>query len=81
MGCAASTKAGFKPVADPAVGGVATLGESLAQCGVKKVVLVRHANAEPRDPEQVAADFGEVLKPGAPHAVRCNHAFVQVSAH
>jgi hypothetical protein len=48
----------------------AALGELLAKCGMQKIVLVRHANAEPRDPEKVAEDFGELLKPGAPHAVR-----------
>ena len=44
------------------------LGDVLRNAGVKKVVLIRHANAKPRDPEAAAVEAGTVLKPETPHA-------------
>ena len=44
------------------------LGRVLADRGVKKVILIRHANAKPRDPEAAAVEAGAVLKPETPHA-------------
>ena len=44
------------------------LGRVLKDSGVSRVVLIRHANAKPRDPEAAAAEAGTVLKPNTPHA-------------
>jgi len=44
------------------------LGRLLSESGIKKVVLIRHANAKPRDPEAAAVEAGTVLKPDTPHA-------------
>jgi len=54
---------------DSAAGKASTaLGNTLAAAGVKKVVLIRHANAKPRDPEAAAIEAGAVLKPDTPFA-------------
>lgn len=44
------------------------LGNILAKAGIKKVVMIRHANAQPRDPEAAAVEAGTVLKPDTPFA-------------
>lgn len=44
------------------------LAKTLFTAGVKKVVMIRHANAQPRDPEAAAVEAGTVLKPDTPHA-------------
>lgn len=44
------------------------LGRVLGDAGVTKVILIRHANAAPRDPEAAAVEAGTVLKPETPHA-------------
>ena len=45
----------------------AELGALLSQAGISKVVMIRHANAAPRDPDAAAAELG-VVKPNTPHA-------------
>ena len=46
-----------------------TLGATLTRAGIKKVVMIRHANAAPRNPEAAAAEDGaHVLKPDTPFA-------------
>ena len=44
------------------------LGSLLANAGITKVVLIRHANAAPRDPEAAAVEAGQVLKANTPFA-------------
>ena len=44
------------------------LGDLLFKAGIKKVVMIRHANAKPRDPEAAAVEAGTVLKPETPFA-------------
>jgi hypothetical protein len=44
------------------------LGKVLVTSGVSRVVLIRHANAKPRDPEAAAVEAGTVLKPDTPFA-------------
>ena len=46
----------------------AKLGDVLKSAGVRKVILIRHANAQPRDPEAAAVEAGTVLKPDTPFA-------------
>lgn len=55
----------------------ATLGSVLSDAGITKVVMIRHANAKPRDLNAASREVAEldglqshrgVLKPGAPHA-------------
>ena len=57
--------------------GDTTLGSTLRAAGIAKVVMIRHANAKPRDLEAAAREVAEldglqshrgVLKPGAPFA-------------
>jgi hypothetical protein len=43
------------------------LGQVLKQGGITKVVLIRHANAQPRDPEANAAAAGEIWRPDVPN--------------
>jgi len=50
---------------------VAPLGAVLSGAGIKKVVMIRHANAKPRDLEAAATEAGEaaaILKPDTPFA-------------
>ena len=49
-------------------GSAADLGQLLSSSGITKVVLIRHANAAPRDPEAAAVEAGTVLKPNTPFA-------------
>ena len=44
------------------------LGDLLFKAGIKKVIMIRHANAKPRDPEAAAVEAGTVLKPETPFA-------------
>lgn len=44
------------------------LGSVFNVNGIQKVVLIRHANSQPRDPKAVCAEFGEILKPDTPFA-------------
>ena len=44
------------------------LGRVLKDAGIAKVILIRHANAKPRDPEAAAVEAGTVLKPETPFA-------------
>ena len=57
--------------------GDTTLGSVLSNAGITKVVMIRHANAKPRDLQAASREVQEldglqshrgVLKPGAPHA-------------
>jgi broad specificity phosphatase PhoE len=48
--------------------GAADLGQLLAGSGITKIVLIRHANAAPRNPEAAAVEAGTVLKPNTPFA-------------
>ena len=54
------------PKTDAAV--AAKLGKVLATGNITKVILIRHANAKPRDPEAAAVEAGQVLKPETPFA-------------
>jgi len=49
-------------------GGPAALGTVLSKHGITKIVMIRHANAQPRDPQAAAVEAGEVLKPDTPFA-------------
>lgn len=44
------------------------LGRLLREGGITKVLLIRHANAAPRDPEAAAIEANTILKPDTPHA-------------
>ena len=44
------------------------LAEVLKASGITKVVMIRHANAKPRDPEAAAVEAGTVLKADTPFA-------------
>lgn len=44
------------------------LGDVLKQARITKVIVIRHANAQPRDPEAAAVEAGTVLKPDTPYA-------------
>ena len=44
------------------------LGSLMSDAGITKVILIRHANAKPRDPEAAAMEAGTVLKPDTPFA-------------
>ena len=44
------------------------LGKAFDDGGIKKVILIRHANAKPRDPDAAAVEAGTVLKADTPHA-------------
>merc|ERR1719487_956 len=44
------------------------LGDVLKKAGITKVVMIRHANAQPRDPEAAAVEAGDVLKKDTPFA-------------
>ena len=46
----------------------AELGAVLKAGGIMKVVLIRHANAEPRDPEAAAVEAGDICREGFPFA-------------
>jgi len=46
----------------------AALGAVLSGAGITKVILIRHANAQPRDPAAAAVEAGTVLKPDTPFA-------------
>jgi broad specificity phosphatase PhoE len=46
----------------------AELGEVLNRGGITKVVLIRHANAQPRDPEAAAVEAGGICREGFPFA-------------
>lgn len=61
------SKAAAKPAAASGSTSAAELGALLSQAGVTKVIMIRHANAAPRDPDAAAAELG-VLKPNTPHA-------------
>lgn len=71
MGSGISKKRATAPVTAPDAGqsgGVADLGQLLTSSGIAKVVMVRHANAAPRNPEAPAVEAGTVLKPDTPFA-------------
>lgn len=57
-----------EPMSGAAASGAAALGAVLSGAGIVKVILIRHANAQPRDPEAAAVEAGTVLKPDTPHA-------------
>ena len=70
---AADAAGAADPEADAAKRGAA-LGAVLSGAGITKVVMIRHANAQPRDPEAAAAAKADsvlaasVLKPDTPFA-------------
>ncbi len=64
MGGGASKKAAARPQSARA----SDLGRVLSSAGITKVILIRHANAQPRDPEAAAVEAGTVLKPDTPFA-------------
>lgn len=71
MGGAFSKKKAVVPTAAPGAGqsgSPAELGQLLASSGITKVVMIRHANAAPRDPEAAAVEAGTVLKSNTPFA-------------
>ena len=45
-----------------------SLGKVFLDAGVKKIIMIRHANAQARDPEAAAVEAGTVLKPDTPFA-------------
>ena len=59
------SKAKPKPSGGP---GKDALGEVLQASGITKVIMIRHANAKPRDPEAAAVEAGTVLKADTPFA-------------
>lgn len=69
MGAGAS-KGGRSRPASAAPNSTARLGAVLSGAGITKVVMIRHANAKPRDLEAAAAEAGaaSVLKPDTPFA-------------
>ena len=71
MGGAFSKKKAIVPSTAPDAvesGSAADLGKLLSSSGIVKVVLIRHANAAPRNPEAAAVEAGTVLKPNTPFA-------------
>ena len=65
------SKATAKPAVASGSISAAELGALLSQAGVTKVVMIRHANAAPRDPDAAAAELG-VVKPNTPWVGTCN---------
>ena len=65
MGSGASKKAGARP---QTARRTSELGSVLSAAGITKVILIRHANAQPRDLEAAAVEVGMVCKPGTPFA-------------
>ena len=43
-----------------------SLGRIFQSGGINKVILIRHANAKPRDQAAAAVEAGSVFKPGTP---------------
>ncbi len=52
-----------KAAARPQSARASDLGRVLSSAGITKVILIRHANAQPCDPEAAAVEAGTVLKP------------------
>ena len=65
MGSGASKKAGARP---QTARRTSELGSVLSSAGITKVILIRHANAQPRDHEAATVEVGAVIKPGTPFA-------------
>merc|ERR1719238_77765 len=65
---AAPTKSGKTAAGVVTANGSLALGSVLSKAGITKVIMIRHANAKPRDPEAAAVEAGTVLKPDTPFA-------------